>query len=484
VPSPLFTGPSSLRHPRERLALLGTLVFAFPVASLIGLVLHEVIGIPEVALFVVIAMLYVTLARGRLIGSSVMIHEAQYPRVFAIVRRACAALEIPMPLIFVREDYNVPAAALGFGEPYALVISSHWIEHFEDDELAFIVGRQLGHIAAGHTRYLSLLSINGNENPLIALIFGAWLRACDYTCDLVGMLVCGSLDAATRAIAVSSFHHFGRHVNVAQFAEQGSEIAGDPVLKLGEWLGAEPYATNRIANMRRFEASAHFAILEAWFLREIAVEPPALPRSGTVHVERSDCAGWFRRAWALLIDFVVVGAMLLSLENGAARQAASDVSPTPTPAPSVATLSIGGDKIPVHRTKHYDSMFAFLGAHLTYTGIVFDTDGPLGRLAGVSSYLGFFIVLAVYLALLVGLVGQSFGMMITGLRVVTTDFRPPGIWRSLWRYAIGWVLWFPIICISPIMRRVMMHDRLSGTRLITSERVLARAASQVRYSPD
>lgn len=64
------------------------------------------------ALFVVIAMLYVTLARGRLIGSSVMIQEAQYPRVFAIVKRTCAALQIPMPLIFVREDYYVPAAVL------------------------------------------------------------------------------------------------------------------------------------------------------------------------------------------------------------------------------------------------------------------------------------------------------------------------------------------------------------------------------------
>jgi uncharacterized RDD family membrane protein YckC len=203
-----------------------------------------------------------------------------------------------------------------------------------------------------------------------------------------------------------------------------------------------------------------------------------------VHVERSDCAGWFRRAWAVFIDGFVVAMMLLALANGAARQAGTEVSPAPTPTASVATLTVGGEKIPIRKTKHWDSMGSFLGAHVQWTGITFDSDGPLGFMAGFGSYLGLFVVLAAYLALLVGLVGQSFGMMITGLRVVTTDFRPPGIWRALWRYTIGWILWFPIVCVSPIMRRVMFHDRISGTRLITSERVLARAASQVNYSPD
>ena len=480
MPSPLFTGPSSLRHPRERLALVGTLIFALPVAYVIGLVLHEAITLQEVALFIVIAMLYVTLARGRLIGSSVMIHEAQYPRVFAIVRRACAALEIPMPLIFVREDYNVPAAALGFGEPYALIVSSHWIEHFEDDELAFVIGRQLGHIAAGHTRYLSLLSVNGNENPLIALVFGAWLRACDYTCDLVGLLVCGSLDAATRAIAVSSFHHFGRHVNVAQFAEQGGEIAGDPVLRLGEWLGAEPYATNRIANMRRFESSAHFAIMENWFLREVATEPPALPQRGQMHVERSDCAGWWRRAFALMIDVVVISAAIVALTSSMARHEASS---TPETSPSATTSS----HVSAAKTKSSDNADDIVGVgpfHVTPTGFRYNAvDTPIGRaMTSVIGYFANFITIAIYLAVLVGIVGQSFGMMITGLRVVTTDFRPPGIWRSIFRYLIALLLWPIIVVLSPFMRKLMLHDRWSGTRLITSERILARAASQASYS--
>ena len=309
---PLFTGSGSLREPSERIAFWMTALLSLPAALLIGYVLHESIGASQVALFIVLAMVYVTLARGRLLGSSVRVHERQYPRVFTIVKGACAALEIPMPLIFVREDNYVPVVALGFGEPYALVLSSHWIELFADDELSFMIGRELGHIAAGHTRYHSLLSVNGNENPIIALIFGAWLRRCALTCDKVGLLCCGSLDAAIRAMGIAAFHEFGRKVDYEAFAEQDAEIQADSVLRWGSWLSSEPYATQRISSLRRFIATNNYVNAEEWFLRERSEEPPALAAPGAFRVTRNDCAGWWRRFAAFGIDGVIVTAIITS----------------------------------------------------------------------------------------------------------------------------------------------------------------------------
>ncbi|HUA09324.1 MAG TPA: RDD family protein [Candidatus Acidoferrales bacterium] len=440
--SPLFTGPFSLRDPRERLAFVLTLLFAFPIATLIGFVIHQNVGISSVALFIVIAMLYVTLARGRLIGSSVMIHEEQYPRVFALVKEICTRLDIAMPLVFVREDNYVPVAALGFGEPYSLVLSSHWIEHFEDDELAFAVGRELGHIAAGHTRYLSLLSVNGNENPIIALIFGAWLRSCCLTCDRVGLLACGSLDAATRSISIASFHSFGRHIDVQRFAEQGREIAADGALRFGEWLGSEPYATRRIADMRTFTSLPSYDAARMWYTREAAEDPPSLASTAGTRVTKADCAGVWRRTWQLLID----GTVVLTLV-----QAFTDSHGKPI---LLAQLS-----------QHDLSMIASHG----WFG---DAMGLLIRY--LNNDVLFFT--SIYLFVMVGLAGQSFGMMITGLRVVRTDFRSPGIWRSFWRYLIVLLLFPIIIMLAPFMRRLMLHDRWSGTRLIRAERVMARAS--------
>lgn|GEM_PF-457889 len=512
-------GRGSLRVPSERLAFWLTALCAFPAALLIGYLLHESIGASQVALFIVVAMLYVTLARGRLLGSSVWVHERQYPRVFTIVKRACAALEIPMPFVFVREDNYVPVVALGFGEPYALVLSSHWIEHFSDDELAFMIGRELGHIAAGHTRFHSLLSVNGNENPLISLIFGAWLRRCALTCDKVGLLCCGSLDAAVRAMGMAAFHAFGRQVDYQAFAEQQAEIQTDSVLRWGEWLSSEPYATQRIASLRNFIATQSYANAQTWFLRERSEEPPALAAPGRATVATRDCAGWWRRFAAWGIDAVVVSAIITSFGGSVANvgRSAAPAAVTVAPgdvevqAPGMGPITIRGKKhvvaTPAPHHSRYRASWAWtnplaataapsatpaaaptdeavvgpltisdqgVGIKVGGQSVPFSADSLVAFVAGFIQRLGFFFWFPVYLALLVMVAGQTFGMMITGLRVVTTDFRKPSIARTIGRYLIVFLVWWLIVPSSLVWRRVLLHDRWTKTRVVKVERVVAR----------
>jgi uncharacterized RDD family membrane protein YckC len=87
--------------------------------------------------------------------------------------------------------------------------------------------------------------------------------------------------------------------------------------------------------------------------------------------------------------------------------------------------------------------------------------------------IGFFIV---YFALLVGLTGQTPGMLVGGLRVVRTDFGRPGFGQVLWRYILA-VFLFPIVVLMSAFSRTFVHDRLSGTRVIKTERMLARATA-------
>jgi uncharacterized RDD family membrane protein YckC len=82
---------------------------------------------------------------------------------------------------------------------------------------------------------------------------------------------------------------------------------------------------------------------------------------------------------------------------------------------------------------------------------------------------------SVYMTLLIALGGQSFGRMIAGLRVVTTDFRRPGIWRSIGRYVLVLLLWWMIVPSSFVWRKILLHDRWTRTRLVKVERVVARA---------
>lgn len=425
----LFRGPLSLTYRGERVAFFLTLLLALPAAAAIGFFIHEEIGISQVALFLVIAMVYVTLGRGRLVGTSVRIHEMQHPQLFAIVKRCAAALGLPMPLVFVREDYNVPVLAVGLGDPYSLVISSNWLEHFNEDELTFMIGRELGHIASGHTRFTSLLSVNGNENPLVSLVFGTWLRKTELTCDRVGLLCCGSLDAATRAIAVSSFHHFARKIDHQAFARQHREMGIDNVFRLGEWLGAVPYATTRVDAMREFMQSNLYHIHEERFIQESAAEPVHLVARGESTVASKDCAGWWRRFWAFLVDAVVISAIIqIATAHSAEMKAAKSI-----PIFGGAAVELSSSWLPL---------------------------------------LGY----VVYCAILVMLVGQTPGMLIAGLRVVRSDYGRVGLAQSIWRYVLLVLLFWYIIPLSPFSR-VYANDKWSGTRMIKTERVLARTAS-------
>lgn len=491
----LFDGPGSLREPSERLAFWLTALFSLPAALAIGYVLHESIGASQVALFIVVAMVYVTLARGRLLGSSVRVHQRQYPRVFTIVRRACAALEIPMPLVFVREDNYVPVVALGFGEPYALVVSSHWVELFADDELSFMIGRELGHIAAGHTRFHSLLSVNGNENPIVSLIFGAWLRRCALTCDKVGLLCCGSVDSAIRAMGIASFHEFGRKVDYEAFAEQHAEVQADSVLRWGESLSSEPYATRRIASLRLFTTSAAYAQAEQWFLRERNEEPPVLAAPGEIQVGPRDCAGWWRRFAAWSIDAIVVSAIITSFGGNVvgSRNAAAEQSDAAAVSVSPGNVTVG--PVAIHGRRHGSTVTSpapsptpqneatvgplTLGnrqATLDIAGarIPLEPDAIAQMIGEFITRLGFFFWFPVYLALLVVVAGQTFGMMIAGLRVVTTDFRKPSMARTIARYFVVGLFWWLIVPLSFVWRRILLHDRWTRTRLVKVERVVAR----------
>ena len=434
-------------------------------------------------------MVFITFARGRLIGSSVLIHEAQNPEIFAIVKRQCAALGLPLPLVFVRQDPLVPAAAIGFGEPYSLVLSSEYLEELREDELSFVIGRQLGHIAAGHVRYQSLLSVNGNENALVSLIFGPWLRRCELTCDKVGLICCGSLDAASRAIAILALRGFGRQVDLRSFATQQASIGDDTVLKWGEWLGSEPYATRRIAELTSFAASAQYVRYEEWFLRSEAVAPIPLPLPGSRRLDRGDLAGRGRRILAAAIDVVVLlaassyftmreaprttklpsGVIMNGLPNGAnvnlgplsvkipAEKTAPVATSAPTPVPT-ASPTPSPQEIIAHVRARLDAAWQRTLFDLSARTLSF----------GVESFL--------YFTLLVAVVGQSFGMMIAGLRVSALDLRRPSFGQALARGILIGMFHWPIAALSPFTT-CWFHDWLTKTRVVAGERLIARVAN-------
>jgi uncharacterized RDD family membrane protein YckC/Zn-dependent protease with chaperone function len=416
----LFSGWTSIRAPREMRVALSLLVTVPVTLLVIGLVFHGITS-TQVALLFVAGMVFVSLTRGRLLGSSIRARREEFPLVVDTVERLARRLGIPAPHIFISNDYFVPVNGVGLGEPYALVISSQYLQLFGPDELAFMIGRELGHIAGGNTRLLSLINATGRSNPLLASLFGAWIRQTEYTADRAGLL-CTSSDAAAKAIAISTFHASGRQVEAAVLADQRRDIESDLTLRLGELTGMMPYAVNRVRALETFAATQTYRYWIDRFERDpLPVRTALGPNDGPV--DRRELASNLRRFLALAIDVVILSVIFHAVNTTVGKSPAPDV--------------------------HFKLMTLTLN--------------DLGSYAASNAWLWYFP----YAALLVALAGRTIGMMVLDLRVVRLDHGRVGIAQCLWRYFLAFCCLLTVVpIVLGVFRRLQLHDRLSSTRLI------------------
>jgi Zn-dependent protease with chaperone function/uncharacterized RDD family membrane protein YckC len=432
-PPGLFDGPRSVRYPGENRALVTCTICAPIVIGLISIVLPS-FTFSEFVLLIAAGLVFVSIARGRLIGSSIRVEARQFPELAAVVDDLAGRLGIAAPQVFIRDDPAVPIAAAGVGEPYALMISSQYYELLTMGELEFLIARELGHIAAGHTRLTSLLSASGRENPFVALVFGSWLRRCEMTADRIGVLCCDDLEDAFGAICMTTFHSAGRRVDRLVLAEQRAELAADPALRLGELVSGFPYATTRLDTLRAFADSPAAQVWRPSLRRRASTA--AAPAATARAVVRDDFAPLGRRIGAALIDYAFLAATVhlpMSISSNAAD------------------------------------------SHGHATGFEQFVLGHIPLVHAVGDFATALFAYFVYSAVLVGLVGQTLGMTVFDVRVVTTRFTRPTIFQSLWRYlvALGSAVTFvaPIALMFGFFVRVQPHDLLSQTRVVRARNV-------------
>jgi Zn-dependent protease with chaperone function len=425
----LFAGKRSIRTPRERWTALSLLVTVPVTLAVIGTVFHG-ITLTQVALLFVGGMVFVSLARGRLLGSSIRVRREEFPNVVAVVERASRRLGIATPQVFIRDDYLIPLNSIGLGEPYAIVLSSQYLQLFTDDELAFMVGRELGHIAAGNTRLLSLINASGRTNPVVTSLFGGWIRQTEYTADRAGLL-CSTLPSALRAIAVSTFHVSGRQVESAMLHDQRRDIESDIILRLGEVTANVPYAVNRVRALEAFGASELYA---SW-MQQLDVSPlPVRAALGPADgpVDRRETASNLRRFLAVIIDLTLIGIIFHTVNTVQAHASMNGTD-----------LTVGG-------------------THFTVSNPDFDWH-HWKRYAAENTWLWYFA----YAAGLVAVSGRTIGMMVLDLRVVGKNHERPGIAQMLWRYTLGFLCTITVLpLLYGLFRRIHLHDRWSRSFLI------------------
>ena len=239
-----------LVSPRERPlfvagAVLSGLAWLGAVVSVVG-ILYALLG----ALFFLAAHA-LFLAQVRTNG--VRVDERQLPDLHARVRAAAGRLGIEaLPEVYVVHGgglLNAFATKL-LSRRYVILLSD-LVDHCEDPrQLDFVIGHELGHLAAGHLKWNLLLL----PYRVVPWLGAAYSRACEYTCDRCGLAAAGDLEQAQRGLVVlAAGGRIASRVDLAAFAAQRDETGGFWATVL-ELTSFHPFLCKRTAALQELHA--------------------------------------------------------------------------------------------------------------------------------------------------------------------------------------------------------------------------------------
>lgn len=198
-------------------------------------------------------------------GTTTRVGPRQFPKLHAMAEDCARTLGIPTPTLYVANSPVINAMTFGTQDEAAIIVHSAMIDHFDDDELRFVIGHECGHYQNKHVVYLTMLRLI--EAGALGLIgsfmlpavmpLRAWYRRAEITCDRAGLLCVRDLEAAERSflkLACGSQKLY-EQMDVETYLEQLDE-APDSVARYTESLQTHPYTPKRIKALRVFADSA------------------------------------------------------------------------------------------------------------------------------------------------------------------------------------------------------------------------------------
>ncbi|MGH9800110.1 MAG: M48 family metalloprotease, partial [Blastocatellia bacterium] len=196
-------------------------------------------------------------------GTLVRVSARQFPELFDLASVAAERLSSPPVPVYVKRSSEMNIYTLGLWQRPIIVLTSSLVDQMEPDNLQFFIGREIGHIQAGHTWLRTLLKPLGADVPVIgkllnSVIFGDWINRTEFTADRAGFVACRSLTTA-----VSTMLKFGvgvrlyEKLDIREFLEQINEVRNVGG-HLTEIMAEMPYLTQRIRSLVKFALSEKY----------------------------------------------------------------------------------------------------------------------------------------------------------------------------------------------------------------------------------
>lgn len=207
----------------------------------------------------------------------------KYPEIYDILKKSCERLELNLPIVLVRKDYEKPliySITSDLIEP-SIVITKPLVELCSEDELEFLIGAECGRIQNNHPVYnwaFTYLNYNRNaykpaerayKGAVNSQIVGAlsdWINYADVTADRAAM-ICMSNPGRYIEVICGLYHKgyvdfYGRQLETADPVKLSQAAASNHTTAVRA-LKPDPSLS---AFEKRIVASAEFLNCESLFM--------------------------------------------------------------------------------------------------------------------------------------------------------------------------------------------------------------------------
>lgn len=201
--------------------------------------------------------------RRQLLATSLRLTEGMSPRLHGMLHQCAEILQVEIPLeayVYNSPQFNAACIKPEDGR-LLLMFSSSILEKFDEQELRFVMGHELGHHLFAHHDIPIGYLVNGKQKvpAKLALQLFAWSRYAEISADRAGAFCTGNANASARALfkLASGLTTDLIEINIDDFSAQADEMdmetpAGKSAEASQDWFMTHPFTPLRVKALQAF----------------------------------------------------------------------------------------------------------------------------------------------------------------------------------------------------------------------------------------
>ncbi len=199
--------------------------------------------------------------RQQFLGQSLRMSPTNFPTVYEVFEAACDILNHKgRPQLYVMREQGFNCTTLGVTNTI-IIIGTSCIDQLKEEELLFLLGRQIGHIQNQHVQYFEVsevlplisealsdvtLGLGGMIASGIQLAMVEWRQTAHYTADRAGLLACQNIEAAMRVLVQEAGLPAGYDPSIVLDDFKTQAIEFEQINK-GIWMKFSKYLTQSVS---------------------------------------------------------------------------------------------------------------------------------------------------------------------------------------------------------------------------------------------